>query len=210
MSITTQFFACLVGQGIPDCRLPCPTGTAPNVVIKSDFAWHLCVKVTMLASSFRQRCHPKNLRANLPACGQQLPFEQLNQLHLPLLLLFFLLSLPRLIKTQTTLHSQQSSEFTHMLNELYAALQPLATCPPPLILRPVFLGSSACVLPTPPSCPLCQHHCELAGRTLVIGDLPILSLIHSSVYSPSTSTNPMSPFSIFPHPLRTFSFPLPF
>jgi hypothetical protein len=115
----------------------------------------------------------------------------------PLLpLLLFLFSLPQLIQTETQIrpHVQRSSQSMHALNDIYAALQPLSTCPPPLLLLPVLSGSSACALSaapsSPPHSPSYNAQCELAGRILVIGDRPHPSLIHSST---SISPPPPSP-----------------
>ncbi len=117
---------------------------------------------------------------------------------LPLLLLLF--SFPQFIQTQTLTspRAQRSSQSTHALNDIYAALQPLSACPPPLLLLPVLSGTSACVTPaTPSSPPLSSSYsaqCELAGRILVIGDRPHPSLFHSSTSAPPPQTPTPSGF----------------
>jgi hypothetical protein len=127
---------------------------------------------SMMLSTCRRCSHQKLSHKSLRAFAQQSTQPTL------LLLLFSLASFP--VTTHTTSQYGYSSQFTHTLNELYAALQPQAACPPPNLLRPAFFGS-ACVLPAPPFHTPHQHEqlCEFGGRTLVIGDRLSPSLIHS-------------------------------
>ena len=147
----------------------------PMIIVHKKSMLSLRARLTML-STCRRCSHQKPSRKSLRAFAQQCTQPTL------LLLLFSLVSFPPPVITHTTSQYGYSSHFTHTLNDLYAALQPLAACPPPLLLSPAFLGS-ACVLPAPPfhwHTPR-QHQqlCEFGGRTLVIGDRLSPSLIHS-------------------------------
>jgi hypothetical protein len=143
----------------------------------------------MLARSSWQRCRHMHPFLNIRAFEhQKLLFKQWMSPRLPLMLLISLLFFSQLVtggggtthsRPSLSLRSSQSSQFTHALNELYASLHPLVACPFPLLLRPVFMGNSACVLPAPSS-PIHEHYCELAGRILVVGDHLPPSFIHSS------------------------------
>ncbi len=127
-----------------------------------------------MSSSYKQRLM-------FPPVAFQLRRRQLQ-------LLLFLLFLTHRLAALTPWHTRPTSTSTFALNELHAALLPLAACPPPLLLRPSLLGSMACVLPNhsidsnSPSPN--QHLCEYAGRILVIGSDQFSASFHSTTYHP--------------------------